>query len=138
MERGEVMLRAGETLVLLPGSLPLDENEEEGSGDVDINGGSSAPQEDKDSIFGAAYPNPFNPHVTIPFSLNQAGSVRAEVFDLRGRRVASLANEVYSAGAHSLDWQGRDERGRELSSGVYFLRIQGGGEESLQKLILAS
>ncbi|MBC8366971.1 T9SS type A sorting domain-containing protein [bacterium] len=138
MERGEVMLRAGETLVLLPGSLPVDENTDEGSGEVEINGGSSLPQEDKNSFFGAAFPNPFNPHVTIPFSLEHAGRVRAEVFDLRGRRVASLVDEVYSAGAHALEWRGRDDRGSELSSGVYLLRIQGGGEQSLQKLILAS
>ena len=136
MERGEVMLRAGETLVLLPGSLPVDENEEPGNDDADINGGSSVPQTHKDSLFGAAFPNPFNPQVTIPFSLELPGHVRAEIFDLRGRRVASLVDEVFSAGAHELKWQGRDDRGSDLSSGVYFLRIDGGGERSLQKLIL--
>lgn len=135
MERGELMLRGGETLVLLPGSLPAeDEDDDNGT----TGEPASAPLDSTSGrVFGAAYPNPFNPKVTIPFSLDRAGRVRAEIFDLRGRRVALLADEAFAAGFHQLQWQGRDDRGAALSSGIYFLRVESGGDRSVQKLVLA-
>ena len=71
----------------------------------------------------AAYPNPFNPQITVSFSLQRTETITLDVFDLAGRRVARLARGEFTAGRHALVWRGRDEAGRELSSGTYFARL---------------
>jgi hypothetical protein len=76
-------------------------------------------------------PNPFNPRTTIRFTLDQEAPTRIEVFDLRGRRVARLLDEIVSAGAHSLVWQPEN-----LASGVYFLRLQAGSFNATSRLVL--
>lgn len=70
------------------------------------------------------YPNPFNPTTTIEFSLARAGQVRLDVYDLRGLRVRRLVAENLPAGAHSVSWNGTDDRGRSQAAGVYFVRLQ--------------
>ncbi|MCC7262649.1 MAG: T9SS type A sorting domain-containing protein [Candidatus Latescibacteria bacterium] len=82
------------------------------------------------------YPNPFNPSTTIRFSLPQAGEVELSVYNLMGQRVATLVYGVQEAGAHLLQWDGWDEQGRELASGVYFYRLQVGGRVETRKLLL--
>ena len=85
----------------------------------------------------AAYPNPFNPKTTFRFTLPSAGAVRLDVFDVAGRRVATpLAGRNYSAGAHELAWQARDDAGRPLATGVYLYRLQAGESRSEGKLTL--
>ena len=71
-----------------------------------------------------AAPNPFNPVTEIRFELPRAGRVSLEVIDVRGRRVRRLADGHHAAGPHSIRWTGRDERGRALASGVYWLRLR--------------
>lgn len=82
-------------------------------------------------------PNPFNPATTIAFELGAAGPVRVTIHDARGRLVRELVDDVRGAGAHAVTWDGRDERGRALPSGVYLCRLQGGGTETTSKLVLA-
>ncbi len=84
----------------------------------------------------AAHPNPFNPNVTVPFTLGQAGRVRLAVYDVAGRQVRSLLDEESAAGPHALIWDGRDEAGRAAGSGVYFIRLQAAGVNESQKLVL--
>lgn len=80
-------------------------------------------------------PNPFNPRTEIAFVVPVRGTARVEVFDLRGRRVASpLAGSVVEAGEHALSFEGRDDEGRPLASGAYVYRLRfrpvdGGPEE---------
>lgn len=81
-------------------------------------------------------PNPFNPSTRIRFALPEAGRVRLDVLDLRGRRVQSLVDGELEAGLHTLEWQGRDERGRSVASGVYFLRLDAAGHQKRQKMVL--
>ncbi len=88
-------------------------------------------------MLGAAYPNPFNPKVTIPFALESSGSVKMDVFDVQGRRLVTLADQVFSAGEHNIDWNGQDDRGHSLPSGIYFLRIATPFENEVQKLVMA-
>jgi hypothetical protein len=68
-------------------------------------------------------PNPFNPATTIRMQLEAASSLDVVVFDLRGRRVRALHSGIHPAGPVELRWNGRDETGREVSSGVYMVRV---------------
>jgi flagellar hook assembly protein FlgD len=69
-------------------------------------------------------PNPFNPSTTISYGLPGPSAVNLEVFDVAGRLVRRLKNgTVESAGFHQVTWQGRDDRGNELGSGVYLYRL---------------
>jgi hypothetical protein len=74
------------------------------------------------------YPNPFNPSTTINFSLPQTGFVKISVYNSKGRRVRLLVNDYYAAGKHTAQWKGRDDKGNELASGVYFYRLQVDGK----------
>jgi hypothetical protein len=69
------------------------------------------------------YPNPFNPFTTISFDLPQNGMVTVEVFDLAGHRVRALSRGHLQAGPHQMTWNGRDEQGRAVGSGVYLVRL---------------
>ncbi|MBM4118095.1 choice-of-anchor D domain-containing protein [bacterium] len=84
----------------------------------------------------AAHPNPFNPSVTVPFSLAAAGRARLAVYDVPGRLVRELLNEQRPAGEHAVVWDGRDESGRAAGTGVYFVRLEAAGLAESQKLVL--
>jgi hypothetical protein len=83
-----------------------------------------------------AHPNPFNPDVTITFGLRKEGAVRLSVFDTTGRRVRELAEGWYAAGAHELAWDGMDDRGRSLSSGIYWVSLESPMLRQTAKLVL--
>ncbi len=68
-------------------------------------------------------PNPFNPSTTVHFQLDSAVPLDVTVFDVRGRRVNTLYDGVHEAGPVELRWDGRDQYGREVSSGVYLIRV---------------
>ena len=68
-------------------------------------------------------PNPFNPHTTIGFVLEEGGDVELTVYDTTGRRLRSLVSGVRAPGIHRTVWDGRDERGVEVPSGTYLYRI---------------
>lgn len=72
------------------------------------------------------FPNPFNPSTTIRFSLPQPGEAELTIYNLLGQRVITLVRGVQEAGGHTLVWNGCDDRGRELASGVYFYRLRAG------------
>lgn len=97
----------------------------------------AAPELARAASFAAAYPNPFNPRVTLQFSLPRAGHVSLDVIDARGRRVASLVDGTLAAGEHRLTWQGTDQTGRALPSGVYLAVMQTENTATSRKLVLA-
>ena len=72
------------------------------------------------------YPNPFNPHTSIAFALADQQPVQLAVYNLDGRQVAVLVDEVLPAGRHEIVWNGCDLQGRPLASGTYFYRITAG------------
>jgi len=69
------------------------------------------------------YPNPFNPSTTISFNLPSVMNCKLEIYNLKGQRVTSLLNETRGAGKHTITWDGLDEAGRPVSSGIYFYRL---------------
>jgi hypothetical protein len=83
------------------------------------------------------YPNPFNPSTVVSFDLASRGRVRIGVYDILGRRVATIADRVFAAGRHRLAWDGRDDGGRPLASGVYFCRLDTGERRETKKMVLA-
>jgi hypothetical protein len=85
---------------------------------------------------GANYPNPFNPSTTLCYSLARAGRVNLSIIDVAGRRVATLVDGAREAGDHQVMWHGRTDDGRAVPSGMYFVRIQGGGETAVRKIAL--
>jgi parallel beta-helix repeat protein len=82
------------------------------------------------------YPNPFNPQTNIVYSLPSEGRAELAVYDVRGRRLVILVDRVEGAGRHSVVWNGRDENGSELASGVYFVRLEFGGDVQKRKIVL--
>jgi PKD repeat protein len=70
------------------------------------------------------YPNPFNPSTTIRFELAHGTDATLEIFDVRGRRVRTLVNGRQPAGEISVVWDGRDDRGLSVATGVYFVRLR--------------
>lgn len=83
------------------------------------------------------YPNPFNSGTVIPFSLPSATRVEAVVYDLAGQRVATLLHGLRQAGTYAVTWDGRDDQGRPLASGVYLYQFTAGGQQATRKLVLA-
>jgi hypothetical protein len=71
-------------------------------------------------------PNPSREGGTLRFRLPAEQRVELAIYDLSGRRVARLANEVLSAGEHSVSWSRRDDRGRRVAPGVYRARLKSG------------
>ena len=84
----------------------------------------------------AAHPNPFNPQVTVPFSLKDPGRVKVSIYDVAGRLVTNLADAHFDRGEHSLVWKGRDDHGQGVGSGVYFVKMEAVGFGETQKLVL--
>jgi hypothetical protein len=85
------------------------------------------------------YPNPFNPSTTISYSIpetsNQVG-VKLSVFNIRGQLVRTLVDQTQGAGTYNVNWDGTDDRGRQIGSGVYFYRIQAGDFVSTRKMVV--
>ena len=84
------------------------------------------------------YPNPFNPTTTIPFSISDASNILIEVFNIKGQKIKTLANKEYSSGNHSVCWNGNDESGSTVSSGIYFykLKVNNDATEAVKKCFL--
>jgi C1A family cysteine protease len=83
-----------------------------------------------------SYPNPFNPSTRIVFDLPAAASVQLDVFDIAGRRVATLVDDRLPAATHTVAWYGRDDAGCALPSGLYLVRLRRGAESVEHKLVL--
>ena len=83
------------------------------------------------------YPNPFNPATTIRFDLPRSEEIDLAVYSLTGQKVATLAHGMREAGAYTVRWDGRDDDGRELGSGVYVYRLEAGeGVVETRKMVL--
>jgi hypothetical protein len=83
------------------------------------------------------YPNPFNPSTTISYQIPQAGHATLRIYDLLGHHVATLVDGEVAAGKHSVAWDGKNERGELVATGVYLYRLEVAGVVRTKKLVLA-
>lgn len=81
-------------------------------------------------------PNPVRSDANVMFALPRAGAAQLRVFDVRGRRVATLLDGAAAAGSHLIVWQGRDDHDRQLAAGIYFLRLEQAGRALTRKILL--
>ncbi len=82
------------------------------------------------------YPNPFNPSTTIHYDLPKSSNVRLNIYNIQGQRVMTLVNGQKTAGRYQVSWNGRNERGQMVSSGIYIYRIQAGDFIKTRKMML--
>ncbi|HIC38110.1 MAG TPA: T9SS type A sorting domain-containing protein [Candidatus Marinimicrobia bacterium] len=82
------------------------------------------------------YPNPFNPRTVIPFELLKDSFVKIDIIDIKGRTIQSLSNGMQSSGNHHVIWNGRDNRGKTVSSGTYFCRLITDESSITRKILL--
>jgi len=80
------------------------------------------------------YPNPFNPSTSIAFSLPEAGFVNLEIFNVKGQKVKTFP--IFSEGTHSVLWEGKNDEGKAISSGIYFYRLQTESVSEVRKMIM--
>ncbi len=81
-------------------------------------------------------PNPFNPATRVEFEVPLTGPVSLRVFDVRGREVRVLRDRVLAAGHHVVTWDGRDDTGRTVAAGAYFLALRTAAGDRVSKAVL--
>jgi len=82
------------------------------------------------------YPNPFNPTTVISFDVPKPSAVRIVVYDILGKEVRTLVNNTMSPGTYHVTWDGLNDEGRQVSSGIYFYRMEAGSFVSMKKMLL--
>ncbi|MFN2304552.1 MAG: T9SS type A sorting domain-containing protein, partial [Anaerolineales bacterium] len=82
------------------------------------------------------YPNPFNMHTTISYHLKEAGYTTIEMYDLLGQQVRSLINAEQTAGIHQIHWDGKNESGEPVASGLYLYKMKTNDFVAMKKLML--
>ena len=81
-------------------------------------------------------PNPFNPTTTISYSIPQDGKVELKVYNIKGQLVKTLVKDHLEAGTHKTVWDGDNDTGKRVSSGVYLYRLESGGKTKVRKMLL--
>ncbi len=133
IETGVVLRASSERFVI---EWTISEGKEEGE-TLELAGGRRPP-----SQFGLSqnYPNPFNPATTIAFEVpgvaGERAAVSLHVYDVRGRHVKTLVDADLEAGAHRVVWDGRNEAGVRVSSGVYFSILKKGDRSAVRKMVV--
>ncbi|HMB91886.1 MAG TPA: choice-of-anchor D domain-containing protein [Rhodothermales bacterium] len=82
------------------------------------------------------YPNPFNPETVIRYSLNVQSTVELVIFNVLGQRIRTLVQSDQTSGTYEVRWDGRDEAGQSVASGVYIYRLQADGFTASRKMLL--
>ncbi len=83
------------------------------------------------------YPNPFNPEAAIQYQISKPGPVKLEIFNLMGQKIRTLVDEKKNPGLYSVKWQGLNDAGRAVPSGVYFYRLTAGEFTATRKLVIS-
>lgn len=82
------------------------------------------------------YPNPFNPTTRISYSLLQQEMVNISIYNIKGEKIITIVNEIIPAGIHHVLWEGTNDKGKSVSSGIYFYKLKTGQYSSMRKMIL--
>ncbi len=98
--------------------------------------GASPPNIPTTYSFSQNYPNPFNPITEIKYDLPKSSEVNLAIYNILGQRIRTLVNEQQEAGYYTVFWNSEDERGEEVTSGIYLCRIEAGKFSQTKKLIL--
>ncbi|MGD8782682.1 MAG: T9SS type A sorting domain-containing protein, partial [Ignavibacteria bacterium] len=86
---------------------------------------------DEEELSISNYPNPFNPTTTISYSLPSEGKVLVKIYDVLGREVETLVNEIRTAGTHKVEWNGS-----RYSSGIYFYSVTYKNKTLYKKMLM--
>ena len=81
------------------------------------------------------HPNPFNPVTRIDYTVDEAGTVHLAIYDISGKLVRTLVNRRMRSGTHSEEWDGRNNGGRAVASGIYFYRLTAGKKSLARKAV---
>jgi len=87
-------------------------------------------------ILNQNHPNPFNPDTSISFSLQNSGTVILEVYNLKGQKISTIVNKFLPSGNHKFEWNGNDNYGNKVSSGIYLYRLNMDNQAETKKMIL--
>ncbi|HOD67680.1 MAG TPA: class II glutamine amidotransferase [candidate division Zixibacteria bacterium] len=131
---GWTWLTDGDLVTLEPGAAPLVERIEQYFDGTGADG--EPPALPRAMALEQNYPNPFNASTVIAFELPARAAVRLAVCSALGRHVATLADGVRGAGRHEVRWDGRDDSGKPVASGVYLCRLEGAGRSAVRKMIV--
>ncbi len=82
------------------------------------------------------YPNPFNPETTISFSLAQAGEIKITIYNIKGQKVQTLVNDQLPTGKHSAIWNGTNDNGKKVTSGIYFYKLKTDSYVETKKMMM--
>ncbi len=84
----------------------------------------------------ANYPNPFNPTTTISYNVKAAGNVELAVYNILGEKVKTLVSAKVAAGRHNVTWNATNDMGLQVATGVYFYKLEMGGQVQVRKMLL--
>jgi hypothetical protein len=96
----------------------------------------ASPGDPSDSMLLQNYPNPFNRETTVAFRMREAGPAEMTIYDITGKEVRRLLSGQEGAGVHRVTWDGRDAGGKEVSSGVYVVRLKTLRETEVVKILM--
>jgi len=83
------------------------------------------------------FPNPFNPLTTISFETIQSSeNTEVAIYNMKGQKVKSLVDDIFEIGRHSIDWNGTDDKGNEVSSGIYYYKMKSGQYTATKKMLM--
>lgn len=82
------------------------------------------------------YPNPFNPYTNIPYEIPKMGKVEVNIYDVNGRLIKNLVNENQQPGSYKIIWNGKNEKGIKVSSGLYIYQVKLERTTLSQKMVL--
>jgi hypothetical protein len=115
--------------------IPAETGEIEGRITVQNNTSNQAELPDKPYLF-SNYPNPFNPHTTIQFYLEQANDVTLKIYNIKGQKVRTLRHEKLAAGNYEIIWDSCDDKNKKVTAGIYFYQLNKGAEVLTRKMLL--
>jgi hypothetical protein len=102
---------------------------------ADTNGGEESGEIPESFSLSQNYPNPFNPTTRIQYGLPTPGHVKLTIHNVLGQEVARLVDGNQDAGFHKVQWDGKNDRGGAVASGVYFYRLQAGDFVKTSKMV---
>jgi len=107
-----------------------------GNTPVAVPGGGTGPEQSYDLAFAGAVPNPTTERASLNFTLSESGPVRLTLYDVNGRRVRLMADGAFSAGPHTIAWDGRDDGGGRVRAGIYWARMDAAGRQFTRRIVM--